>query len=350
MPSVRQDRKVDFKSFPAKIIGIDEKEGIVEAIVAVIGNVDQGQDIIHSGAFTKTITENARNIKVLDQHRTGSVRDIVGKPLEMREIGRNELPKEMLDQYPDAQGGLYTKTQYLMETPEGKGVFHRIDEDVVNQYSIGYSVLDADHGRVEMDGKKVPVRNIRTVKLWEYSPVIWGMNEATWTVGVKDKDGDAGDAEEKEYTVDGPQRRVGDVIISRVHGPLVRHLSDFLGCGVIDAAEYTQLIDMANEILDTLQTGIPEDIANRPLETSYWDLMWLSGDDPDEEKRKRPSPTPNGGSVTTPLQGESEVDAQKAGPSDETPTDEDVEETTRKNVQQELELALTELELLELSG
>lgn len=344
MPKGRQ-REKEVKSFPAKIIGIDEKEGVVEAIVAVIGNLDEGNDIIHSGAFTKTIVERARFIKVLDQHRTESVLNIVGKPLEIREIGREELPAELLADYPDAKGGLYTKTQYFLKTPEGMGVFHRIDEDAINQYSIGYSVLDADYGKVEVDGKKVGVRNIRTVKLWEYSPVIWAMNEATLTVGVKGNEGDGGGEEEKEYTVDGPQRRVGDVIISRVHGPLVRHLSEFLGAGVVSAEEYTELIGMANEILDTLQTGIPEDIAMRPLETSYWDLMWLSGDKPDEVKR----PTPRDDGVTA---STDEIDSQKAGPSNETPTGEGIEEdedAARKNVEQELQLALTELELLELS-
>jgi phage head maturation protease len=345
--SQRRDGPTDVKTFPAKIIGVDEKEGIVEAIVAVIGNIDAGDDIIHSGAFTKTIVEHSRRVRVLDQHKTDSVLRVVGKPLEIREVGREELPPELLAEHPEATGGLYTKTQYLIKTPEGLGVFHRIDQDAINEYSIGYSVLDADHSRVEVDGKKIPVRNIRTVKLWEYSPVIWGMNEATTTVSAKGAEA----GEDKEYTADGPQRRVGDVIISRVHGPLVRHLSDFLGCGVISADEYLELVNMANDVLATLQAGISEDVALRPLETSYWDLMWLSGDDPDEEKRRQPPPpTPPRTQVG---ELETEVDSQKAGPDSEPPTGEDTAkdaDVPRKNVEQELELALTELELLELSG
>ena len=38
-------------------------------------------------------------------------------------------------------------------------------------------------------GKPRIVRNIRGIRLWEYSSVIWGLNPATSTVSVKDKDG-----------------------------------------------------------------------------------------------------------------------------------------------------------------
>ena len=73
---------------------VDEAQGIVDAIVSVMGVLDYGDDIIESGAFQKTVTERGRNILVLDAHSSWSVMDILGIPLELREIGRDELPEE----------------------------------------------------------------------------------------------------------------------------------------------------------------------------------------------------------------------------------------------------------------
>jgi hypothetical protein len=42
---------------------------------------------------------------------------VIGRPLEVREVGRDELPEALLADYPDAQGGLLTTTQFLMDTP-----------------------------------------------------------------------------------------------------------------------------------------------------------------------------------------------------------------------------------------
>jgi len=40
------------KTFPAFVTKVDEAEGIIEAVFAVFGNIDQGDDVIHAGAFT----------------------------------------------------------------------------------------------------------------------------------------------------------------------------------------------------------------------------------------------------------------------------------------------------------
>lgn len=177
---------MDHKTFQAYTTKVDHETGIVEAIVAVMGNCDMGDDVIHPGAFTKTITERTGKIRVLDQHRTDSVMRVVGKPLALRELSRAELPMELLERYPDATGGLWTKTQYLLNTPEGDGVFKRIAAHAVDEYSIGYDPLDFDFGNTAgRGGKRRSVRNLRTLKLYEYGPALWGMNPATQTLDVK---------------------------------------------------------------------------------------------------------------------------------------------------------------------
>lgn len=181
---------MDHKTFAAHTIKADSQQGIVESIVAVMGNDDQGDDIIHNGAFLKTIMERRGKIRVLDQHQTDSIMRAIGKPLEMREIGRDQLPPDLLAKYPSATGGLYTKTQYLMDTPEGKGAFQRIAAGAVDEYSIGYDPLDVDYSKFKKaDGTEKTVRNLRTIKLYEYSPVLFGMNDATQTLSAKGASG-----------------------------------------------------------------------------------------------------------------------------------------------------------------
>jgi HK97 family phage prohead protease len=180
---------MDHKTFPAFILKYDSAQGIVDAIVAVMGNTDMGDDVIWNGAFTKSITERRGKIRVLDQHQTDSIMRAIGKPLELREMMRAELPPGLLAKYPTATGGLFTKTQYLMNTPEGRGAFERIADGAIDEYSIGYDPLDVDYSSVtKADGTKATVRNLRTIKLYEYSPVLFGMNDATQTLSAKTAD------------------------------------------------------------------------------------------------------------------------------------------------------------------
>jgi len=196
----------EYKSFPVmetKIIDADQ--GIVEHIVAVMGNIDRGDDVIHPGAFSKSIMERGLKVKVLDQHDTRSVESVIGKPLELREVGRLELPPSLTDQYPDATGALVAKTQFLLDTNRGREAFSRIKAGAVDEYSIGYDPITSDYSTVDKDGKKKTIRNLREVRIWEYSPVVFGMNPATATLSAKEhgggEDKDAEPSEAKPYRV-----------------------------------------------------------------------------------------------------------------------------------------------------
>jgi HK97 family phage prohead protease len=181
--------KVEYKRFSSMVTKIDEDQGIVEHIVAVMGNVDLGGDIIHPGAFTKTINERMGKIRVLDNHNSGSVMFALGKPIAMREISRNQLPQSVKDEYPEATGALWVTTQFLLTTPEGKGAFERLKMGAIDEWSIGYRALDVDFSAIEApNGEEITVRNLRTIKLYEYSPVLFAMNPATTTETVKASD------------------------------------------------------------------------------------------------------------------------------------------------------------------
>jgi len=169
------------KLTPLVVTDSDEAQGIVETVFAVYGNVDDGGDVMHPGAFAKTFRERGSKVRVLDQHKTDSIMRALGRPLELRELTRAELPPSVADEYPEATGGAYARIQFLMNTPEGQGAFERIKAGVVSEWSFGYDAIQKDHSQV--NGQRV--RNLREVKLYELGPVLWGMNPATSTISAK---------------------------------------------------------------------------------------------------------------------------------------------------------------------
>lgn len=169
---------------------VDKAQGIVEAIVSVTGVRDAFQDIIKKGAFAKTLVERGPKVRVLDAHDTSTTLSVIGIPLEMREVEKRELPKAVRGRFPDATGGLLVRTQFLMDTERGREVFSRIAAGAVNEWSIGFDIIDSEYPDGEPKSfeemlDELPTRVIKEVRLWEYSPVIWGANPATETLNAR---------------------------------------------------------------------------------------------------------------------------------------------------------------------
>lgn len=123
-------------------------------------DMDQGMDIIHPGSFSKSIREGfpAGRIKVLWQHN-----EPIGIPTEMRED----------------KTGLYVKAR-VSKTRLGDEALELMRDNVVDRMSIGFQI---PNGKSEED--KEGVRHIREVKLLEFSPVTFPMNESAIITGVK---------------------------------------------------------------------------------------------------------------------------------------------------------------------
>lgn len=178
---------MDYKSFPIEVTKVDAELGIITAIVAVMGNIDHGDDVIHSGAFTKTLNERGSKIKVLDNHNTHSTKDVIGKPISVREITKDYLPQTIKSKYPDATGGLETVTQFDMKDTEAAKIFNKLADGYITEWSIGFTIPKGKSTRTNkvIDGVNKVIRDIYEIILYEYSPVIWGMNEATMVVSSK---------------------------------------------------------------------------------------------------------------------------------------------------------------------
>ena len=121
-------------------------------------DVDLGGDIITPGAFKKTIDGRQDKIKVLWQHN-----EPIGKSMRL---------------YEDSIG-LFVEGK-VSKTRLGDEAIELMRDRVVDQMSIGFTI---PAGRSEMsdDGLRI----IREVKLFEFSPVTFPMNENAIITSVK---------------------------------------------------------------------------------------------------------------------------------------------------------------------
>jgi HK97 family phage prohead protease len=122
-------------------------------------DLDQGGDIIVPGSFKKTLAERGDRVKILWQHS-----EPLGKPIEMSED----------------DVGLKVKGR-ISKTRLGDEALELMKDGVIDQMSIGFQIPQGKSDYDEQTGFRV----IREIKLHEFSPVTFPMNEAAVITGVK---------------------------------------------------------------------------------------------------------------------------------------------------------------------
>lgn len=145
--------------------------GIIEAVVSVFNNVDAVGDRIRPGAFTRSL---ARKLpKGVWGHDWETP---VAKTLEARELlaGDTLLPQSLAE-----LGGLYIKAQFNLSTQRGREAFSDIEFGIVDEFSIGYRVKDAAFD------EETGIYELLEIELYEWSPVLVGMNPATALISCK---------------------------------------------------------------------------------------------------------------------------------------------------------------------
>lgn len=123
-------------------------------------DLDLGGDVIHRGAFRRTIDHwrgSGKPMPLIDLHNYGSIRAVVGKMVDAEET----------------EEGLVTEWE-IIEGPDGDEVMRRVKGGYIDSLSIGYRAVSFDFSDGEDGGQ---IRHIREVELKEVSLVIWGMNE-----------------------------------------------------------------------------------------------------------------------------------------------------------------------------
>ncbi len=136
------------------------EKGVFVGYASVFDVVDSQSDIIQRGAFSRSITGRAQEIKLLWQH---ALHEPIGIIEELRE-----------DMH-----GLYIKGRLLMDVAKAREAYSLLKSGVVKGLSIGYSPK-----RYRIDSAS-GVRHISDVDLWEVSLVTFPANDAAQITVVK---------------------------------------------------------------------------------------------------------------------------------------------------------------------
>lgn len=244
----------EFKSF--------EGDRVVIGFASILGNVDDGGDLIMPGAYRKTLLERGDRLRWLWQH--DMTLPPVAKILEIREAGRDELPEVVLAQHPEATGGLLVKREYL-DTERGNEILANIRAGAITEMSIGYDALQVDYPADLVVAGKPCRRRLKEIRLWECSDVNWGMNAAT--ANLKDMDSKA----------------LAQWLESRLHLNFTQICDDLFGDGLITRDERIALSGLIGDALDAFHAGMQAQVLAGVRERERWDH-------PETESSQQPGP------------------------------------------------------------
>jgi HK97 family phage prohead protease len=132
----------------------DEEYGTFEGYGSIFNNTDLGNDIIASGAFTKSIKKTgAKGVKLLYQHKT-------------------DMPIGVYESIEEDEKGLKVRGRLAMKTQAGRETYELMKMGALDGLSIGFRTSPEGQS---YDPKK-RVRTISEVELMEISVVTFPMN------------------------------------------------------------------------------------------------------------------------------------------------------------------------------
>lgn len=170
----RDPAGVTFKriEFEAKGIG-DVKDGVAEidAYASWFGNIDSHGDIVHAGAFDRTLKEWAAKESPIPAHYNHAL--FSTDPLD--NIGYLRVAVE------DEKGLKVTLVLDVADNPKAAAVYRLAKAGRLKELSIGYITKTSDWS--EVDG--VEVRNVRDVDLLEVSIVQIASNDLATVTEIR---------------------------------------------------------------------------------------------------------------------------------------------------------------------
>ena len=160
------DKETAYAPFVDYEVKADGDAGIVEGYASVFNTRDHSKDMVLPGAFTKTLSERGQHIVYIPSHDYRiHVKDIPAVPLEVREDNK----------------GLYTKTQFFLNTAAGRDSFAVIKAYQAAKRPLGMSyTFKAQDYKNESDG-----RTLKAVDLFEYGHTALPMLDAARTISAK---------------------------------------------------------------------------------------------------------------------------------------------------------------------
>jgi len=146
-----------------------DTKGVFEGYANTFDNLDLVDDIVHKGAFKKTLKESKKRA-LFFMHNTSDINNVLGTATDLKEDDT----------------GLKMKGEVDLESEQGKRAFKMIKTGTIDRMSIGFSIVKADYE--EIKGKFI--RHIKEMKLFEISLIPIGMaaNPQSLITGVKNTD------------------------------------------------------------------------------------------------------------------------------------------------------------------
>ncbi len=160
------DKDLEYKSFAVEFKAAGDK-GDYEGHFSVFENLDDGNDVMHAGAFAKTIAERGTRVKVFYAHDW------------MKLIG--PAPTVLKED----SVGLYAQGRLTLESFWGKEAWALMRDNALNEGSIGYEPVKWDYEARDGGSEWDRIRHLREVKLYEISPVPLGMNALSSIAAMK---------------------------------------------------------------------------------------------------------------------------------------------------------------------
>lgn len=126
---------------------------------------DLGDDVIHPGAFKRTIdhwsrTKKSIPVPLLDSHNRRAVNDVLGKMTRASEVS----------------DGLESTFEFVPDDPAADAAYRRVKGGFITGLSIGYEAVKYDFEQKPGGESWERIRNLREVKLGEVSLVVFPMN------------------------------------------------------------------------------------------------------------------------------------------------------------------------------
>ena len=155
------NHETEKQSFVAEIKA--EDEGVFSGYASTFGNVDNGNDIVAKGAFTKSLAERpASKVKLLSQHKTD---EPIGIFTEVFEDSK----------------GLFVRGKLALGTQKGRETYELMKLGAIDGMSIGFRA----NPEKQIYNESKRTRTLKEVQLLEISLVTFPMNERAMVQSVK---------------------------------------------------------------------------------------------------------------------------------------------------------------------
>jgi len=149
--------ELERKQFTANVEPGDAGE--ITALVSVFGNIDHVNEKVMPGAFKASLER--RTPKGVWAHDWSQP---IAKTLSAVETAE----------------GLVIRGQFNLDTQRGREAFSDIKFGIIDEFSIGYRVM-----KESFDAEQKDIRQLDELDLFEWSPVLVGMNPATELLTIK---------------------------------------------------------------------------------------------------------------------------------------------------------------------